>query len=49
MERLHAFAQFVTAFYGGDVHALVSVPDVGHSGCGIFQSREFARAARLLG
>ncbi|KAH8075922.1 hypothetical protein JL720_10379 [Aureococcus anophagefferens] len=43
MERLHAFAQFVTAFYGGDVHALVSVPDVGHSGCGIFQSREFAR------
>ena len=49
MERLHAFAQFVRLFYDDDdAHSLVSVPNVGHSGCGIFQSPEFARAARLV-
>lgn len=46
MARLHAFARFVDYFYGeSDVHALVSVPGVGHSGCAMFQSGQFIQAA----
>jgi len=48
MARLHAFYQFVRLFYSnGTVHELVSVPGVGHSGCGMFQSDAFASAALL--
>ena len=49
MERLHAFSQYVQLFYDqGEAtltHKLMSVPDVGHSGCGMFQSAQFAAAA----
>jgi len=49
MARLHAFSQYVQAFYdqgeAAQTHKLMSVPDVGHSGCGMFQSPEFAAGA----
>lgn len=49
MARLHAFSQYVQAFYdqgeAAQTHKLMSVPDVGHSGCGMFQSSEFAAGA----
>lgn len=48
MARIHAFAYFVQEkFYATakDVHHFVSVPNVGHSGCGMFQSTEFQRTA----
>merc|ERR1711865_492267 len=54
MARLHAYFQYVREFYSPvrrrtsvrvKVHDLVSVPGVGHSGCGMFQSPEFAAAA----
>ncbi|GMI60495.1 hypothetical protein ScalyP_jg9849 [Parmales sp. scaly parma] len=44
MSRLHAFKQHVDKVYeeGGHVHKLLEVPFVGHSGCGMFQSKEFS-------
>jgi len=46
MARLYAFARFVDAYYHGEhAHALLPVPNVGHSGCGMFQSPQFLRAA----
>ena len=45
MARLHAFSQHVNGYYEEPVHTLLSVPFVGHSGCGMFQSEEFAAAA----
>ena len=49
MARLHAFAQHVQAYYeqgeAAQTHTLMSVPYVGHSGCGMFQSRAFADGA----
>lgn len=47
MARLHAFSQYVNGVYyeGKDVHGFLSVPHVGHSGCGMFQSAVFAAAA----
>jgi hypothetical protein len=48
MARLHAFSQYVHYFYGeGHAvnHKLTEVPYVGHSGCGMFQSSQFASAA----
>ena len=54
MARFHAFAQYVNIFYTGrgvdlgDRHQLLSVPGVGHSGCGMFQSPAFASAALLV-
>ena len=44
MSRLHAFAQYVNEFYQQPVHRLLSVPYVGHWGCGMFQSPEFQSA-----
>lgn len=46
MERFHAYLQHVRLFYNDtNVHNLVSVPGVGHSGCGMFQSARFAAIA----
>lgn len=48
MARLHAFAQYVQVFYGegrAANHKLTEVPYVGHSGCGMFQSEQFASSA----
>jgi hypothetical protein len=46
MARLHAFSQYVNrVVYKKPVHALMSVPYVGHSGCGMFQSAAFAESA----
>jgi len=47
MSRLHAFSQYVSVFYGTPTHSLLSVPGVGHSGCGMFQSFAFSAAAYL--
>lgn len=46
MSRLHAYAQYVNRFfYKRPVHSLLSVPDVGHSGCGMLQSPQFFTSA----
>jgi len=49
MSRLHGFAKYVQVFYdqgeAAETHHLMSVPNVGHSGCGMFQSAEFAAQA----
>ena len=42
MARIHAFLQYSRAFYGEpELHALLSVPHVGHCLCGIFQNEKF--------
>lgn len=41
LARLLAYKQYVNVFYGKETHELLTVPYVGHSGCGMFQSKEF--------
>ena len=49
MARLHAFSQYINRFlYKQEVHRLLSIPYVGHSGCGMFQSSEFAVDSFML-
>ena len=43
--RMHAFYQHLERYYGRRVHTLIAVPNVGHSGCGVLQSKEFLTAA----
>ena len=39
MHRAHAYAQYTRLLYAGAApHRLVAIPDVGHSGCAVFQS-----------
>lgn len=46
MARVHAYFHYVRDFYNNSkLHRLVSVPGVGHNGCGMFQSPEFAASA----